>query len=86
MGPHGIRVNTVSPRLVATDLWLGAGGVAQAIVGAVGSTPDAVATAPVADTPTGRFTEPAEVADLVLFLAVRAPKTSPAPTAPSTAA
>ena len=69
VGPHGIRVNTISPGPVATDLWLGAGGVAQTVAGAAGSTPDAVAAAAVADTPTGRFTEPDEVADLVLFLA-----------------
>jgi len=31
--------------------------------------PAAVANAAVADTPTGRFTKPGEVADLVLFLA-----------------
>jgi NAD(P)-dependent dehydrogenase (short-subunit alcohol dehydrogenase family) len=69
VGPQGIRVNTVSPGPVATDLWLGAGGVAQTIAGAAGGTPDAVAAAAVAGTATGRFTEPAEVADLVLFLA-----------------
>src|SRR6185437_1203284 len=60
VGRHGIRVNTISPGPVATDLWLGGGGVAETV---------AVAAAAVADIPTGRFTEPGEVADLVLFLA-----------------
>jgi NAD(P)-dependent dehydrogenase (short-subunit alcohol dehydrogenase family) len=68
-GPQGIRVNTISPGPVATDLWLGSGGVAETIAGVAGGTPDAVATAAVADAPTRRFTEPGEVADLVLFLA-----------------
>ena len=54
---------------MATDLWLGGGGVAETLAGAAGSTPAAVADAAVAGTPTGRFTQPYEVADLVLFLA-----------------
>jgi len=69
VGPHGVRVNTISPGPVATDLWLGSGGVAETVAEAAGSTSDAVATAAVADIPTRRFTEPGEVADLVLFLA-----------------
>jgi NAD(P)-dependent dehydrogenase (short-subunit alcohol dehydrogenase family) len=69
VGPHGIRVNTISPGPVATGLWLGDGGVAETLAGTTGSTPEAVAAAAVADAPTRRFTQPGEVADLVLFLA-----------------
>ena len=31
LGPRGIRVNTVSPGPVSTDLWLGHGGVADTV-------------------------------------------------------
>jgi NAD(P)-dependent dehydrogenase (short-subunit alcohol dehydrogenase family) len=68
-GPHGIRVNTVSPGPVATDLWLGAGGVAQTVGAATGAQPADVAGQAARQLVTGRFTQPAEVADLVLFLA-----------------
>src|SRR5690348_10356613 len=36
VGPHGIRVNTVSPGPVATDLWLGSDGVAATVSQATG--------------------------------------------------
>ena len=69
LGPHGIRVNTVSPGPVATDLWLGAGGVAQTLSHATGTSADEVERGAASQMITGRFTRPAEVADLVLFLA-----------------
>jgi NAD(P)-dependent dehydrogenase (short-subunit alcohol dehydrogenase family) len=68
VGPRGIRVNTVSPGPVATALWLGADGVAATVGRTTGSDPEAVARQAAAQMPTGRFTEPREVADLVLLL------------------
>jgi NAD(P)-dependent dehydrogenase (short-subunit alcohol dehydrogenase family) len=69
VGPRGIRVNTISPGPVATDMWLGEGGVAETVAGAVGGEPDAIAEQAAARSVTGRFTRPDEIADLVLFLA-----------------
>jgi NAD(P)-dependent dehydrogenase (short-subunit alcohol dehydrogenase family) len=68
-GPHGIRVNTVSPGPVATALWLGAGGVAETVAKASGLTPAEVAAGAAQESVTGRFTTPQEVAKAVLFLA-----------------
>ena len=69
LGPHGIRVNSVDPGPVATDLWLGKGGVAEVVGGANGATPADVAAGAAASMVTGRFTRPEEVADVVLVLA-----------------
>jgi NAD(P)-dependent dehydrogenase (short-subunit alcohol dehydrogenase family) len=68
-GPRGIRVNSVSAGPVATDLWLGDGGVAQTLAAATGTDAAAVADGAVAHADTSRFTKPAEVADLAVFLA-----------------
>jgi NAD(P)-dependent dehydrogenase (short-subunit alcohol dehydrogenase family) len=69
VGPHGIRVNNVDPGPVATDLWLGAGGVAEVVGGANGVAADDVAAGAAAGMVTGRFSRPDEVADLVVVLA-----------------
>ncbi len=69
VGPHGIRVNTVSPGPVATDLWLGSDGVAATVSQATGAQPADVESQAAAQSVTGRFSQPAEVAELILYLA-----------------
>ena len=69
VGPEGVRVNTVSPGPVATDLWLAEGGVASVMAQAKQAAPDDVVNQAAAQSPTGRFTTPQEVADLIALLA-----------------
>ena len=69
VGPGGVRVNTVSPGPVSTDLWLGDAGVAAEVGRASGRDPDAVAQEAAGQSVTGRFTRPDEVAALVVVLA-----------------
>ena len=69
LGPKGIRINSVSPGPVATDLWLGDHGVAATLGEATGVDPGAVRDQATAGMPTGRFTTPEEVATLVAMLA-----------------
>ena len=68
-GPKGIRVNTISPGPVATDLWLAGDGIAAQFAAASGASADEVVQSVSAGSATGRFTTPREVADLAVFLA-----------------
>jgi NAD(P)-dependent dehydrogenase (short-subunit alcohol dehydrogenase family) len=69
LGPKGVRVTSVSPGQVSTDLWLGEHGVAETVGRATGIGADAVREQAVAGIPTGRFSTPREVATLVAMLA-----------------
>jgi NAD(P)-dependent dehydrogenase (short-subunit alcohol dehydrogenase family) len=69
VGGRGVRVNTVSPGPVSTGLWLGDDGVAQTIAREQGGAAGTVAKHAADESVLGRFTEPREVADLVLLLA-----------------
>jgi NAD(P)-dependent dehydrogenase (short-subunit alcohol dehydrogenase family) len=71
-GSRGIRSNCVSPGPVATDLWLGEGGVAHTVAKATGVDPETArknVVASIGGFATGRFTTPEEVATLVVLLA-----------------
>ena len=69
LGPKGIRINSVSPGQVETDLWLGDHGVAATIGRATGVDPASVREHAIAAIATGRFSTPEEVATLVALLA-----------------
>lgn len=71
-GGDGLRFNTVSPGPVSTPLWLGESGVAATVAKSLGVSFDEARERIIAEGggfSTGRFTEPEEVADLVLMLA-----------------
>lgn len=77
LGPHGIRINDVSPGPVSTDLWLGNDGVAQTVAKATGVDPETAkknVLASIGGLATGRMTTPEEIATLVVMLA--SPKTA----------
>ena len=69
LGPHGIRINSVSPGQVETDLWLGDRGVAATIGAATGVDAASIRAQATAGIATGRFSTAEEVATLVALLA-----------------
>jgi NAD(P)-dependent dehydrogenase (short-subunit alcohol dehydrogenase family) len=71
-GPRGIRINSISPGPVSTDLWLGKGGVADTVAKATGQDIETArknVVASIGGFATGRFTTPEEVATLTVMLA-----------------
>ena len=59
----GIRCNAVTPGPTATEIWLGAGGLAEQQ-----GERDAVLAKVAAGRPLGRLAEPGEIADVIVFL------------------
>ncbi len=68
-GAKGIRITSVSPGPVETDLWLGDEGVAKTVGRATGAGASAVRAQTEGAIATGRFSTPGEVATLVVLLA-----------------
>jgi 3-oxoacyl-[acyl-carrier protein] reductase len=65
---EGVLVNAVAPGPVSTPLWLAEGGMAEQIAQRTGSTREEALVAQQAKVPLGRFAEPGEIADVVVFL------------------
>jgi 3-oxoacyl-[acyl-carrier protein] reductase len=64
----GVLVNAVAPGAVATPLWMAPGGLAEQNARAKGVTREAALEEQTARIPLGRFAEPREIADVVVFL------------------
>src|SRR5215207_5303178 len=69
LGPQGLRITSVSPGPVETDLWLGDDGVAATVGRRAGADADSVREQTMAGIATRRFSTPREVATLVVVLA-----------------
>jgi 3-oxoacyl-[acyl-carrier protein] reductase len=64
----GVLVNAVTPGPVGSELWLAEGGMADQTAAAKGVSRAEALAAQEAKVPLGRFAEPGEVADVIVFL------------------
>jgi 3-oxoacyl-[acyl-carrier protein] reductase len=66
--PRNVLVNAVAPGPIATDLWMGEGGLADQMARVMGATRDEALAAQRGKIPLGRFGEEDEIAAVVVFL------------------
>jgi 3-oxoacyl-[acyl-carrier protein] reductase len=64
----GVLVNAVAPGPVASELWTAPGGLAEQTADARGVSRDEALDAQAAKVPLGRFAQPREIADVIVFL------------------
>ena len=64
----GVLVNAVAPGPVASELWMADGGMADQLAASEGLTKDESIARRSAGVPLGRFAEPGEIADVIVFL------------------
>jgi 3-oxoacyl-[acyl-carrier protein] reductase len=64
----GVLVNAVAPGATASELWTAAGGMADQTAAAGGVSRERAMEIQIEKVPLGRFAEPREVADVVVFL------------------
>jgi 3-oxoacyl-[acyl-carrier protein] reductase len=65
---NGVLVNAVTPGPVATELWIGPGGLADQVAGARGITREEVLESTAAGVPVGRLGNEEEIARVITFL------------------
>ncbi len=64
----GVLVNAVTPGATSSELWMAPGGLADQTAAAQGLTREEALEVQLGKVPLGRFAEPGEVADVVVFL------------------